>query len=157
MGGDLEIRLLGSLEVTDDLGCLVAVRGPRLTTLLTALALRCGEVVTDDRLSEILWGDDPPHGANALQRQISTLRGVLGRADTIERRGRGYVLCVERAAIDVFQFEGLARRGREAMREGDRVSPVPCSTRPSGCGGATHWSTLPTSCSRKPTVPGSPR
>ena len=115
----MEIRLLGSLEVTDDLGCLVAVRGPRLTTLLTALALRCGEVVTDDRLSEILWGDDPPHGANALQRQISTLRGVLGRADTIERRGRGYALCVERAAIDVFQFEALARRGREAMREGD--------------------------------------
>ena len=69
----MEIRLLGSLEVADDLGCLVAVRGSRLTTLLTALALRCGEVVTDDRLSEILWGDDPPHGANALQRQISTL------------------------------------------------------------------------------------
>jgi DNA-binding winged helix-turn-helix (wHTH) protein len=115
----LDIRLLGSLEVGDDLGRPVAVRGSRLTTLLIALALRCGEVVSDDRLSEILWGDHPPHGANALQRRISTLRGVLGRADAIERKGRGYALSVEREAIDVFRFEGLGALGHEAIRVGD--------------------------------------
>ena len=70
----MEIRVLGSLEVVDDLGRPVAVRGARLTCLLVALALRCGEVVSDDRLSEILWGDEPPDGANALRRQVSTLR-----------------------------------------------------------------------------------
>ena len=52
----LEIRLLGSPEVADDLGRPVAVRGSRPTTLVIALALRCGHLVTDDRLLEILGG-----------------------------------------------------------------------------------------------------
>jgi DNA-binding SARP family transcriptional activator len=60
VGGELEVRVLGSLEVIDDVGSFVAVRGARLTCLLVALALRCGEVVSDDRLGEILWGDEPP-------------------------------------------------------------------------------------------------
>lgn len=113
----MEIRVLGSLEVVDDLGRLVAVRGARLTCLLIALALRCGEVVSDDRLRDILWGETPPDGANALRRQVSTLRQVLGRSDTVIRRGNGYVLAVDKDAVDTFRFESMAARGRDALRD----------------------------------------
>ena len=115
----MEIRVLGSLEVVDDLGRIVAVRGARLTCLLIALALRCGEVVSDDRLSEVLWDDEPPDGANALRRQISTLRRMLGRAEAVIRRGNGYVLSVDKDAVDAFRFESLAAKGQQALREGE--------------------------------------
>ena len=115
----MEIRVLGSLELVDDYGRAVPVPGTRLQALLIALALRSGEVIADDRLFEIVWGDDVPgRGANALQRQVSTLRRLLGRPDRVERRGGGYSLLADRSAIDVFQFEQFVRRGREAMREG---------------------------------------
>ena len=81
--------------------------------------LRCGTVVSDARLSEILWGDDPPHGVNALHRQISTLRRLLGGSDAVERRGGGYVLSVDRVTTDVMRFESFVAAGREAMRDND--------------------------------------
>jgi predicted ATPase/DNA-binding SARP family transcriptional activator len=119
LGGELEVRVLGSLEVVDDAGRFLAIRGARLTCLLVALALRSGEVVSDDRLSEILWGDEPPDGPNALRRQVSTLRSVLGRVDAVVRRGSGYVLCIDKDAVDALRFERLAGRGHEALRGGD--------------------------------------
>src|SRR5262249_37665971 len=117
---EVEIGLLGSLEVRDDDGNAVPLSGTRLQSLLIALALRCGEVVTDDLLIEAVWGDDAPaRGVSALQRQISTLRRTLDAPDVVQRRGAGYVLDVERSAIDAFRFEELASRGDEALRNGD--------------------------------------
>src|SRR5262245_22418863 len=117
---NVEICLLGSLEVRDDDGNAVPLAGTRLQTLLIALALRCGEVVTDDLLIEAVWEDDAPaQSVNALQRQVSTLRRTLNMPDVVQRRGTGYVLDVERSAIDAFRFEDLASRGDEAMRNGD--------------------------------------
>ena len=60
----------------------------------------------------------PPRGVNALHRQISTLRRVLGRAEAVERRGRGYASPSTNRGRHL-RFEGLAGRGREAMREAD--------------------------------------
>src|SRR5262249_43921310 len=91
----MEIRLLGSLEVIDDSGQRVPLRGVRLQALVAALALSPGNAVSVDRLVDALWGDTPPEGAaNALQRHVSTLRKLLGN-DTVERRGTGYVLADE--------------------------------------------------------------
>jgi predicted ATPase/DNA-binding SARP family transcriptional activator len=117
---NVEIGLLGSLDVRDDDGNAVPLSGTRLQCLLIALALRCGEVVTDDLLIEAVWGGDvPARNVNALQRQVSTLRRVLNVPDVLQRRGTGYVLDVERSAIDAFRFEDFASRGDEAMRDGD--------------------------------------
>src|SRR5262245_50700653 len=115
----MEVRVLGALEVVDDLGRLVAIRGARLTRLLVALALRCAEVVSDDRLSDILWGEDLPDRANALRRQISTLRSVLGRAEAVIRRANGYALAIDRDAVDACRFERLAAEGHDALRGGE--------------------------------------
>src|SRR3954451_5222891 len=116
----VEICLLGSLEVLDDDGTPLELSGSRLRALLAALAVRCGEVVGDHQLIDGLWGEEAPsRSTNALQRQVSTLRRVLGSPERVQRRGTGYVLVVERAAVDIFRFEELATRGREAMRAGE--------------------------------------
>jgi predicted ATPase/DNA-binding SARP family transcriptional activator len=117
---DVEICLLGSLEVRDDLGNAVPLPGTRLQSLLIALALRCGEVVTDDQLIDAIWRDHvPARSVNALQRQVSTLRRALAVPDVVQRRGTGYILDVERSSVDAFRFEAFAARGHQAMRNGD--------------------------------------
>jgi predicted ATPase/DNA-binding SARP family transcriptional activator len=111
---------LGSLDVINDDGNAVPLAGVRLRSLLTALALHCGEVVTDDALIDAVWGNEAPApSANALQRQVSTLRAALGAAELIERRGAGYVLTLDPSVIDVRQFDAFAERGLEALRHGD--------------------------------------
>ena len=58
---------------------------------------------------------------------------ALGAPDVVQRRGAGYVLALDRSAIDIFRFETLATRGHEAMRDGDVVEardaarPRPCT------------------------------
>jgi len=118
----VEICLLGSLVVLDDFGVPVAVPGRRVQLLLAALALRCGETLSDDHLVDALWGEDVPSGrANALQRQVSRLRTALGTPDLIARRGGGYTLVIDPSAVDIARFDGLASRGHEAMRVGDAL------------------------------------
>jgi predicted ATPase len=116
----MKIGLLGSLEVLDGDGGIRAVPGTRLQALLVVLALRCGDVVHDDILVDALWGaQGPARTVNALQRQVSTLRRVLGGPHLVERRAPGYALALDRDAIDIFRFDNLAARGHEAMRDGD--------------------------------------
>jgi predicted ATPase/DNA-binding SARP family transcriptional activator len=116
----MDIRLLGPLEVVDDDGELVAVRGTRLQTLLAALAVECGAVVALDRLVDELWHDDwPTRRDNALQRQVSTLRRTLRARDVIQWREAGYRLTLDRSAIDLFRFEDLVARGIDALRAGE--------------------------------------
>ena len=111
---------MGSLDVVDDDGDAVTLAGVRLRSLLTVLALHCGEVVTDDALVDAVWGNEAPaRRANALQRQVSTLRAALGAPELIERRGSGYALTLDPSVIDVLQFDALAERGLEALRHGD--------------------------------------
>jgi predicted ATPase/DNA-binding SARP family transcriptional activator len=77
-------------------------------------------VVSDDALIDAVWGEVPPQQpANALQRQVSRLRSALESPDVIVRRGGGYILSIERAAIDVFRFDALAAQGYDAARFGD--------------------------------------
>ena len=116
----MEVRVLGSLEVVDDLGRLVAVRGARLTCLLIALALRCGEV------GERRPPERHPVGRRRRPTAPTPCDGrsqpcvrSLGRADTVIRRGNGYVLAVEKDAVDTFRFESLGGRGRDALRDGE--------------------------------------
>jgi hypothetical protein len=74
--------------------------------------LRCGEVVSSERLVDTLWGEEPPRdSANALQRHISSLRRLLGRPDMVRRRSAAY-------ALDVSSTSPAARSAR-------RVRPTP--------------------------------
>jgi predicted ATPase/DNA-binding SARP family transcriptional activator len=116
----VKVCLLGSLEVLDDGGKALELPGSLLRTLFAALALRCGEVIGDDQLVDILWGEETPsRPANALQRQVSTLRRALGSTERVQRRGTGYALVLERTAVDIFRFDDMLARGHDAMRAGE--------------------------------------
>src|SRR6188474_3682662 len=75
---DVEIRLLGPLEVRDG-ERIVALPRRQQRALLAALALRAGEVVSTDRLVTDLWGERAPASATgSLQNTVSALRKALG-------------------------------------------------------------------------------
>ena len=109
----LDIRLLG--PITAELGGEpVSLGGPRQRAVLARLALVAGHVVTVDRLVDDVWPGGPPTTAvNTLQSYVSLLRRALGDANTLRREGPGYLLAVDRHALDVARFEdGVAEARR---------------------------------------------
>ena len=106
------------------------------------LALHDGEVVSTDRLVEVVWADGPPPAAlNTLQSHVSHLRGVLGSKAAIVARPPGYVLDLGADGTDVQVAERLLRQGTQA------ADPVQGARRPAGGAGAVaragRWPTWP--------------
>jgi DNA-binding SARP family transcriptional activator len=111
----LSVRLLGPVEVERD-GERLPSPSRRTRTLLAALALMGGRVVSRDRLVEVVWGDDPPESIGTqVAIQVSKLRKQLGAA-SIETVGRGYRLNAEAVEVDVATAERLLDRARELQR-----------------------------------------
>lgn len=111
----VRIGMLGPLEVCDGDGSAVFVAGLRLRTLLVALALSPGRLVSTARLVDAVWGDQPPAGAvNALQALVSRLRRSLPEAH-VESHPAGYRLVIDPDWVDVTRFERLAATGRAAL------------------------------------------
>jgi predicted ATPase/DNA-binding SARP family transcriptional activator len=116
----MEYRLLGELEVVDDDGRDVPIRGAKQRALLLALVVRANESVPAERLADELWGEDiPAGGANALQAQVSSLRRALGPAGgTVVTGQGGYRLEAADEEVDARRFEALAAEGRQALDKG---------------------------------------
>jgi predicted ATPase/DNA-binding SARP family transcriptional activator/tetratricopeptide (TPR) repeat protein len=71
-------RILGVAQAEDDRGALIAVGGPRVRALLTALACHPDRTITPDTLIDEVWTDDPPQDAPAaLQALVGRLRRAL--------------------------------------------------------------------------------
>ncbi|WP_326770555.1 NB-ARC domain-containing protein (plasmid) [Streptomyces sp. NBC_01591] len=113
----MDFRILGPVEARRD-GDWIALSGSKVHTVLAAMLLAQGRVVSDSRLGALLWGWDPPVTASAqIYTYMSRLRKLLGGEVEIVRRQPGYVLRAPGARIDVVEFERLDRLGREALRE----------------------------------------
>ncbi|AXU17165.1 winged helix-turn-helix domain-containing protein (plasmid) [Streptomyces clavuligerus] len=113
----VEFQLLGPVEVRDE-GRPIALSGSKMHTALAALLLARGRVVSDERLSELLWGLRPPATRNAqIYTHISRLRQRLGPSVGLTRRQPGYRLVTDGAHVDAFEFERLERLGRTALEE----------------------------------------
>ncbi len=114
----LDFRLLGSFEVVDADRTLV-LGPPRQRALLAILVLRRGEMVSNDRLIDQLWGERPPPTATKIiQGYVSHLRRVLGEGALLTR-GVGYLLVAGDEQVDSARFERLAAAGRSALEAGD--------------------------------------
>jgi YVTN family beta-propeller protein len=119
----VEFRVLGPLEVVRD-GVTIPLHRPRLRALLALLLLHANEVVSRDRIVDVLWGDDPPqNAANAVQTTVSRLRSQLVAggdhvADVIRTRPPGYVIQLAPDDLDLARFERLVQQGRGALRAG---------------------------------------
>jgi YVTN family beta-propeller protein len=91
------------------------------------LLVRANEVVSNDRLIDELWGENPPEtAATSLHGLVSQLRKALepDRAartpgEVLVTRAPGYLLRVGPRALDAKEFERLLLEGRETLAEGD--------------------------------------
>jgi DNA-binding SARP family transcriptional activator len=112
-----EVRLLGPVELGRQDGSSTAVGSRLERTLLAALAVNAGLVVSTDALVEALWGSSPPASArHALHVHASSLRRRLGlRPSPLEARPSGYVLRLGPDQLDTERFEALAATGRAEL------------------------------------------
>jgi DNA-binding SARP family transcriptional activator len=86
------------------------------------LALHPGEVVSQDRLAEALWGEQAPRSAaNALQNYVLRLRRALRTAEGVQilTDPTGYRLQAPADVVDARLAERLVGEGREAVAGGD--------------------------------------
>ncbi len=114
----VRVSLLGPLRVDDEPGAIV-LGAAKERSLLAALALSPGTVVSTESLIRALWGDLPPTAARkTLQTYVWNLRHALG-AELITTEAPGYVLRVRRDDVDVVRFRSLVREGGAAARDGD--------------------------------------
>ena len=110
--------------------------------MLATLALHDGQVVSTDRLVDVVWGEAaPPTAVNTLQSHVSYLRGVLGSKAAILARPPGYLLDLGGDGTDV-------QAGRAAAAAGQRSRPIRPRARGTcgrrwRCGAGGRWPTWP--------------
>ncbi|MGW2964271.1 BTAD domain-containing putative transcriptional regulator [Streptomyces sp. NPDC001220] len=113
----MEFRLLGPVEARDG-ARRIPLSGSKVHTVLAVLLLARGRVVSDERLSGLLWGWSPPTTMNAqIYTYVSRLRKHLGPHVDLIRRQPGYQLVAADAQVDVVEFERLERLGRKALED----------------------------------------
>lgn len=116
----MRFGILGPLVIRTTDGSPLDPGGPRPRALLTLLLLDAGRTVSTERLTDGLYGAEPPAGAaNALQSQVSRLRRRLGPGTEIEADPTGYRIAVSPDAVDAHRFERLSRDGHTALAQGN--------------------------------------
>ena len=109
------MTVLGPVSLCVD-GRAVPVGGPLSRRLLGMLLVHAGEVVSADRLVEVLWGDDPPDTAtSSLHTYVSRLRRLLPSSARLETVPPGYRLVLDADVADVGRFEVALARGLERL------------------------------------------
>jgi DNA-binding SARP family transcriptional activator len=118
----VELRVLGPLEVRIGMSSLALPARER--TLLVALLLGEGRVVSVDRLLSSLWGaGSPPSALSSLQAYVSRLRARLrSHADdppVIRTWPQGYQLELGTARFDLLDFRTFVEAARQSRAAGD--------------------------------------
>lgn len=100
----LAVGVLGQLEISVD-GRRVRLTTGRLRALLAVLAMSAGQIVSMERLTAAVWGDDPPHNPKrSLQTYAARLRSELD-VSVISSHAGGLALDVGTDAVDALRFE----------------------------------------------------
>ncbi|MCX5065486.1 AfsR/SARP family transcriptional regulator [Micromonospora lupini] len=114
----MDFRILGPIEAVRT-GQPVRLAGPQQRSVLAALLLARGRMVSVDRLVRLLWAEQPPATARTqLRKRISELRAALG-ADRIRSWRDGYAVRLEAGELDLDRFLDEVRRAgvlRDACR-----------------------------------------
>jgi len=117
----MEYRLLGPLDVRVG-DVVVPIQAARQRSVLTALLLSANEIVTVDRLVDLVWGEAAPPSAEAnLRTHVTGLRRRLSMAEPGQRvlaRSGGYLIIVRPGELDLAVFDQLNREGTQALRAG---------------------------------------
>jgi DNA-binding SARP family transcriptional activator len=123
--GAVRFGLLGPLTV-EAAGASVPVASGRQRTLLAALLLQPGQVVSADTLIRHVWGEDPPANARAaLQVHILRLRRALDGhgPERIVTRPPGYLLALAPGdEVDLAEFDATLAAADEAASTRDTAA-----------------------------------
>lgn len=113
-----EAKLLGRVELlAGDVPC--GIGGPKPQLVVAALAMAADRAVQTDRLIDLLWGDRPPAAARrTLQAHISKVRLATQSPELIEPEGDGYVMRIDRSAVDLLAWHDRATASLRLV-EGD--------------------------------------
>jgi DNA-binding SARP family transcriptional activator/pimeloyl-ACP methyl ester carboxylesterase len=125
----MEFLVLGPLEILDGPNP-VRLGSPKQRLLLAALVVHANQVVSVDRLVDVIWGHSPPADAAAsLQNHVSHLRAALEPERTGGAAGKllvtrppGYLLEVAPHDVDARRFEQLVAGARVAARAGEAAA-----------------------------------
>ena len=115
----MEFGILGPLRAVGPDGP-IELGAPKQRALLAMLLLAHREAaVSAERLTDALWGEEPPATApKALQVYVSQLRRALGPGQPIVTRGAGYAIELEPGQLDLERFETLTDAARSARADG---------------------------------------
>ncbi|MEJ2853473.1 MULTISPECIES: AfsR/SARP family transcriptional regulator [unclassified Saccharothrix] len=120
----MRIAALGPIEAVSDKG-VANLGGPKPRTLLAALALEPGRVVSVERLVDLVWDDNPPQTAASLvHTYVSSLRrgfAAVGDQRSLATRAPGYALDVDPEDVDLVRFARHLREASRAERAGDEA------------------------------------
>jgi DNA-binding SARP family transcriptional activator len=125
----VQFGILGPLEVRDGGQQKIELGTPKQRAMLAVLVVAAGEVVSTDRLADLLWDGAPPARAEVSIRSYATnLRRVLdphraadAPSSLLVSGGGGYRLRLEDADVDLDarHFELLVADARSARAAGD--------------------------------------
>lgn len=111
---------------------------PKEGSLLAALVLRAGNVVSPHELADAVWGDEPPSTwPKQLQAFVVQIRRALGSTSIATTRG-GYRLRVDPDSIDAIRYERLIERAAIQRANGDPARAIDMLER-----AASLWSGVP--------------
>ncbi|MEU7578416.1 BTAD domain-containing putative transcriptional regulator [Streptomyces sp. NPDC041068] len=118
----MEFGILGPLQVTVG-DRQVPVGGPRQRTILAMMLLAQGQVVSVDRLVDVVWDGRPPATARTqVAICIAGLRKTFKAAgcaeDPIVTAHPGYLLRMAGHRVDAVDFAALVGEAQQAAREG---------------------------------------
>ena len=120
-------RLLGPVEVAGSQGTARLV-GARQRAVVALLALSPGRVLSQARLIDALWGEDPPRTAvKTLYSHVARIRrafAACGLPGVLHTEGSGYVLAVRPDDIDAFRLERRVAQARKAFAGETRPEAV---------------------------------
>jgi len=117
----MRFRLLGPLEVRAGEEWR-GIGAPKWRSVLAALLIDAGQIVSADALINEVWGDAPPaRAANLISIYVLRLRRLMEDADSrlLVTRAPGYQLQVTSSDTDALLFEAMVRDGRRAFEAGD--------------------------------------
>jgi DNA-binding SARP family transcriptional activator/pimeloyl-ACP methyl ester carboxylesterase len=111
------VRVLGDVALVTREGTAVPLRGIRQPALLAALTARAGQVVSIERLVDLVWDDLRPDNPEAtVHSTVFKLRASLARAggrEVLVTRDRGYLLDLKPGELDAEVFSALVRQARD--------------------------------------------
>jgi DNA-binding SARP family transcriptional activator len=109
-----EFRILGPVRIYTD-GHEDTVNGSKQRTMLAALLLAEGRTVSDDHLSQMLWGEHPPATAPAqIHTYASRIRQHIHPDIHLERIRTGYRMPTTHYTLDYHTFHTHVQAARHA-------------------------------------------